>query len=53
MGDSEYESEYLSRKERLRKLHQNLKRTKEVQEIYHKIMGSDQDQRDEFDELDE
>ncbi len=40
MGDSEYEKEYLERKKKLRGLHKKLKDTKEVQEIYHKIMGS-------------
>ncbi len=40
MGDSEYEKEYLERKKRLRTLHKKLKDTKDVQEIYHKIMGS-------------
>lgn len=40
MGDSEYEKEYLERKKKLRSLHKRLKDTKDVQEIYHKIMGS-------------
>ena len=40
MGDSDYEKTYIARKKNLRKLHQKLKDTKEVQEIYHKIMGS-------------
>ena len=40
MGDTDYEKEYLEKKKRLRKLHTRLKDTKEIQEIYHKIMGS-------------
>ena len=40
MGDADYENEYLDRKKRLRELHKKLKDTKDVQEIYHKIMGS-------------
>ncbi len=40
MGDAEYEKEYAERKKRLRKLHSRLKETKDIQEIYHKIMGS-------------
>jgi hypothetical protein len=40
MGDADYEKNYLERKKRLRVLHQKLKDTKDVQEIYHKIMGS-------------
>jgi len=42
--NSGYEIEYLARKKRLRKLHSKLKDTKEVQEIYHRIMGSNQDE---------
>lgn len=44
MGDPDYEKEYLSRKERLRALHSRLKETKKTQEIYHKIMGSNEDE---------
>lgn len=40
MADIDYEKEYLERKKRLRHLHTRLKDTKDVQEIYHKIMGS-------------
>ncbi len=40
MGDPEYEKEYISRKKKLRELHGKLKDTKHIQEIYHKIMGS-------------
>jgi hypothetical protein len=40
MGDTDYENDYLARKKRLRDLHKRLKETKDVQEIYHKIMGS-------------
>ena len=40
MGDVDYEKGYLSRKKKLRMLHQRLKDTKRSQEIYHKIMGS-------------
>ena len=43
MGDTEYENDYLSKKKKLRSLHQKLRETKEVQEIYHKIMGSTED----------
>ncbi|MCA9486024.1 hypothetical protein H6501_02780 [Candidatus Woesearchaeota archaeon] len=40
MADAEYEKEYMEKKRKLRSLHQNLKDTKNIQEIYHKIMGS-------------
>ena len=40
MADNDYEDEYLARKKKLRKLHTNLKNSREIQEIYHKIMGS-------------
>lgn len=40
MGDADYENEYIARKKKLRKLHSNLKNSREIQEIYHKIMGS-------------
>lgn len=40
MSENDYESEYLARKKKLRKLHTNLKDSREIQEIYHKIMGS-------------
>lgn len=40
MGDLDYEKEYLERKKRLRGLHGKLRDTKDIQEIYHKIMGS-------------
>lgn len=40
MADLDYEKEYLEKKKRLRHLHTRLKDTKDVQEIYHKIMGS-------------
>ncbi len=43
MGDPEYEKEYMERKKKLRKLHKRLVETKETQEIYHKIMGSDRE----------
>ena len=36
----DYEKEYRSRKKKLKNLHQRLKETKDVQEIYHRIMGS-------------
>ena len=42
MGDPEYEKEYISRKKKLRELHGKLKDTKHIQEIYHKIMGSNE-----------
>ncbi len=40
MAENDYEKEYMERKKRLRVLHTKLKDTKEIQEIYHKIMGS-------------
>jgi hypothetical protein len=43
MADNDYEKEYRERKKRLRELHSRLRDTKEVQEIYHKIMGSGED----------
>jgi hypothetical protein len=39
IDDSDYNA-YLERKKKLRKVHAKLKDTKEVQEIYHKLMGS-------------
>ncbi len=39
IDDSDYKA-YLERKKMLRKVHAKLKDTKEVQEIYHKLMGS-------------
>lgn len=42
MGDAEYEKEYMMRKQKLRHLHTKLKDTKHIQEIYHKIMGSNE-----------
>ena len=45
MGDIDYEKEYLDRKKKLRKLHQSLKDTKHIQEIYHKIMGSSEGEK--------
>ncbi len=44
MGDPDYEKEYLARKKKLRAVHQNLKDRKKIQEIYHKIMGSNHEQ---------
>lgn len=41
MGDLEYEKNYMNRKKQLRALHKRLYETKETQEIYHRIMGSD------------
>lgn len=40
MKENDYESEYIARKKKLRKLHSSLKNSREIQEIYHKIMGS-------------
>jgi len=40
MGDADYEKEYLERKKRLKAMHKSLKNSRRVQEIYHKIMGS-------------
>jgi len=42
MGDQDYENEYNERKKKLRVMHKKLKDSKEIQEIYHKIMGSDE-----------
>lgn len=42
MGDADYEKEYLERKQKLRDMHKRLKDSKEIQEIYHKIMGSEE-----------
>ncbi len=39
MGDPEYEKEYLEKKKRLREMHKRLKNSREIQEIYHKLMG--------------
>ena len=44
MGDIEYEKEYNSRKKKLREMHIKLKNSREIQEIYHKIMGSTKDE---------
>lgn len=43
MGDSDYEKNYKEKKKKLRELHKKLKDTKGIQEIYHKIMGSNLD----------
>lgn len=43
MTDADYHEDYISKKKRLRELHKRLRETKEVQEIYHKIMGSSED----------
>jgi hypothetical protein len=42
MGDADYEKEYLARKRKLKGLHTKLSdsKSKHIQEIYHKIMGS-------------
>lgn len=40
MADAEFEAEYNARKKKLKKLHENLKNSRETQEIYHRIMGS-------------
>lgn len=42
MGDTDYEKEYLAKKKKLRALHGKLSdsKSKHIQEIYHKIMGS-------------
>ena len=42
MGDSDYEKLYLKRKQELRKMHKKLKNSRDIQEIYHKLMGSDE-----------
>ena len=42
MGDLEYEKEYLKKKKKLKLMYTNLKNSKEIQEIYHKIMGSNE-----------
>ncbi len=50
MGDPEYEKLYLERKKRLRSMHNKLKNSREIQEIYHKLMGSEENESsiDEF-----
>lgn len=53
MGDSDYEKSYLERKKKLRQLHKKLKDTKEIQEIYHKIMGSGVENPDSADNSDD
>lgn len=53
MGDPAYENEYLARKKKLRGLHQKLKDTKHIQEIYHKIMGSTAEEQKEGEESEE
>ncbi len=40
MVEDQVFDEYMQRKKKLRQLHQRLKETKDVQETYHKIMGS-------------
>lgn len=40
MADVEYEKEYLLRKKKLREFHKGLPQSRKNQEIYHKIMGS-------------
>lgn len=47
MGDPEYEKEYLERKKRLREIHRKLKDSKEIQEIYHKLMGCEEGETEE------
>lgn len=42
-SDTDYHNSYLNKKKKLRELHKRLRETKEVQEIYHKIMGSSED----------
>ena len=46
MGDADYEKEYLARKKKLKSLHNRLSdsKSKHIQEIYHKIMGSTEGQ---------
>ena len=53
MGDADYEKAYLERKKRLRDLHKKLRDTKDVQEIYHKIMGSGVEESDDATELED
>lgn len=48
MGDKAYEEEYLERKRRLREMHKKLKNSKEVQEVYHKIMKDSDSGDDDF-----
>lgn len=49
MGDADYEKEYLARKKKLKNLHNKLSdsKSKHIQEIYHKIMGSTEGQESE------
>lgn len=51
MGDPDYEKEYIARKKKLRSLHKNLLNSRHTQEIYHKIMGSTEEEASD-DEID-
>lgn len=53
MADKNYEKEYLERKKRLREMHKKLKNSKEIQEVYHKIMKDSESTDDDFEEADE
>lgn len=44
MVDKQYEKEYLEKKERLKKFYESVKNNKEVQEIYHKLLHSDEEE---------
>ena len=40
MVEKDYEKKYLEKKKKLKEFHKNLKNSKEIQELYHKIMGT-------------
>jgi len=40
MGDAEYEKQYLEQKKKSKEIIFNLKKTKDVQAIYHNLMGT-------------
>jgi len=46
MGDPDYEKLYLKRKQELRDMHKRLKNSRDIQEIYHKLMGSNENDMD-------
>ena len=52
MAEKTYEKEYLKRKERLKKIHKSLSnpKTKNIQELYHKIIGTKSSYDDEENE---
>ena len=43
MGDFEYEKSYNKKKEWLREAHKKIKSSKKMQELYHKVMGTEEE----------